>query len=280
LISAPRPARIALCVQYQGAPYCGWQRQRQAPSVQQTLEEAIRKLDSSDAIRATAAGRTDAGVHASGQVIHFDSTSPIPARTWAHALNGRLPETIRALESAPVPRSWHACHSAVFRRYRYLLFNGRRPNLFLAPFSWHRYRSRLDEAAMGRALGGLLGHHDFSAFQRSGSRRRHARTTIQEVQLERHGDLLEIEIQASGFLYGMVRLIMGQLVAIGERRLAETAFQERWRQRRRSEVKEAAPPHGLCLIRVGYRESPFGAAPCRDGQPHFRLAAQDPPPSP
>jgi tRNA pseudouridine38-40 synthase len=270
--------RLALCLQYDGAAFQGWQRQTRQSSVQQTLEEAIAQLDPEASPRVIAAGRTDSGVHAAAQVVHFDAMGPIPPHRWPKALNGRLPSTIRVRAAAAVAQDWHACFSARYRRYRYTIHNGRTPNLFLAPWSWHRYQVRLDEGAMAAALQSLLGEHDFSAFQRAGSRRSHAITTIQEVSLERQGDLLVAEIQASGFLYGMVRLIMGQLVAVGEGRLRLEAFVDRWRRRAREEVREAAPPQGLCLLRVGYPQPVFPEALWYDGQPRFLLESSDPPP--
>ena len=247
--------------------------------MQQTLEEAISSLDPHCPIRAVAAGRTDTGVHASGQVVHFDAAGPIPPQRWARALNGRLPPTVRVRAAAAVSPNWHACFSAQYRRYRYTIYNGRTPNLFLAPWSWHRYQLRLDEGLMAEVLQQLLGEHDFSAFLRAGSCRSHARTTLQEVSLLRQGDLVVAELQASGFLYGMVRLLMGQLVAVGEGRLSPEALIGRWRDRARAEVKEAAPPQGLCLLRVGYLESPFPKTAWYDGQPQFRLDIDDSPPS-
>ena len=118
-------------------------------------------------------------------MVHFDCGDRIPPAKWAPALNGRLPSTIRVRESVLRPKDWHACYSAIYRRYRYTIHNGRRPNLFLAPWSWHRYQLRLDESRMRDALNGMLGLHDFSAFMRAGSRRAHARTTVQEVELVR-----------------------------------------------------------------------------------------------
>ena len=176
-------------------------------------------------------------------MVHFDSSGPIPASRWAPALNGRLPSSIRIREAVERPLRWHACYSASYRRYRYTLYNGRRPNLFLAPWSWHRYQTSLDDKAMQQALHGLLGCHDFAAFQRAGSRRSHSRTTIQDVSIQRRGDLIDLEIQASGFLYGMVRLLMGQLVAVGEHRLTPEYFERRWRERRRNEVKDLSLIH-------------------------------------
>ena len=277
---APIRRRIALCLQYEGSAFCGWQRQRNGHSVQAALEAAIEQLDPLRPIQTFAAGRTDAGVHAAGQVVHFDCSDRIPANKWAPALNGRLPATIRVRESVLRPSNWHACYSATYRRYRYTIHNGRRPNLFLTPWTWHRYHHRLDESRMRDALSGMVGLHDFTAFMRAGSRRAHARTTVQDVALVRQGDLLRVEIQASGFLYGMVRLLMAQLVAVGEHRLTVNGFEQRWRQRRRWEVKEAAPGHGLCLLRAGYEEEIFSKAGWYDGQPWFFLAESDPPPDP
>ena len=267
--------RIALCLQYDGAAFCGWQRQRNAPSVQQTLEQAIAGLDANSPVRSVAAGRTDAGVHAAGQVVHFDTAGPIPAERWVKALNGRLPVSIRVRAAREVSESWHACFSATYRRYRYTIHNCRNSNLFLAPWTWHRYQQRLDDGAMARALEAMLGEHDFSAFQRAGSRRAHGRTTLQEVQVDRQGDLITVELQASGFLYGMVRLILGQLVAVGEGRLSPAVLERRWRECRRGEVREAAPPQGLCLLRIGYREPPFPRAAWYDCQPRYQLDSSD-----
>lgn len=270
--------RIALCLQYDGSAFHGWQRQAAHTSVQEILEAAISALDPHSPAQVVAAGRTDSGVHAAAQVAHFDAAGPIPPHRWPKALNGRLPDTIRVRAAQAVPANWHACFSATYRRYRYTIYNGRLPNLFLAPWSWHRYQVALDDRAMALALGALLGEHDFSAFQRAGSRRAHARTTLQEVSLEREGDLIIAELQASGFLYGMVRLIMGQLVAVGEGRQSPEVFVERWLRLARQEVKEAAPPQGLCLLRVGYPEPVFPEAAWYDGQPRFLLERSDPPP--
>ena len=269
--------RIALCLQYDGSAYCGWQRQPRDPSVQETLEGALAQLDRLGSAVAVAAGRTDSGVHASGQVVHFDTAGPIPAHRWPAALNGRLPASIRVRAAAAVPADWHACFSASYRRYRYCLYNARTPNLFLAPWSWHRYRLRLDEGLMRRALEGMLGRHDFAAFERAGSSRSHSVTTLQEVQVQRLGDLITVELQASGFLYGMVRLVMGQLVAVAEGRLSLETFEQRWRTRARASVKEAAPPQGLCLIRVGYPQELFPRALWYDSQPRYLLECSDAP---
>ena len=263
--------RIALVIQYDGSCFRGWQNQKDSITVQGTLEEKIAELDPSRPVKVIAAGRTDSGVHASGQVVHFDCAGPIPTHKWSSALNGRLPSSIKVLEAVSVPSNWHACYSARYRRYRYSIFNGSYPNLFLQNMSWHKYRFRLDVNLMRHALNDLLGLHDFAAFQKAGSNRSNSLTTVQDVSIFRHGDIVSAEIQASGFLYGMVRLLMGQLVAVGEKRLSLDKFRYVWKQGLRSEVKEAAPPHGLCLIRVGYDEKIFSKEKSFDTFPSFYL---------
>tara|TARA_Y100001968_G_C18818392_1_gene463466 strand:- start:61 stop:462 length:402 start_codon:yes stop_codon:yes gene_type:complete len=129
-------------------------------------------------------------------------------------------------------------------------------------------------------LSQLHGFHDFAAFQKAGSNRSHSWTTIQEVELERTGDLISIDVQASGFLYGMVRLLVGQLVAIGEHRLDLDEFENRWRNCLRSQVRESAPAHGLCLIRAGYSDFVFSESSWFDTFPKFKLSGIDSPEMP
>ncbi len=269
-----------MILQYEGTSFCGWQRQPNLPSVQGVLEDAIAELDPLRPVNVVAAGRTDAGVHAAGQVVHFDCSGPIPVERWASVLNGRLPSSVNVLEAVSRPRDWHACFSAKYRRYRYIIYNARRPNLFLSPWTWHRYQYRLDEDLMRDALEGMLGQHDFAAFQRSGSHRAHSITTIEDVCLYRDGDLLFCEIQATGFLYGMVRLLVGQLVALGEHKLSLEVFENRWRKKLRSEIKEAAPAKGLCFLKAGYGEDVFSAFISSDLAPLYSLAHYDPPCNP
>lgn len=248
---------MALLLQYEGTAYHGWQRQRHGPTIQATLEAAVCKLQPGFQGVVTAAGRTDAGVHAAAQVAHVDVTSPIPDHRWPQALNGCLPPDIRVLGSRAVSSQWHACFSACWRRYRYLLYNDPVPNLFLRTTSWHRYKTSLDEQRMAAALQPLLGYHDLRAFQRTGSSRSHSHTTIQAVDVQRWGDVVAVDVQCSGFLYGMMRLLVGQLVAVGEGRLPLTVFEQRWRWGKREEVQEAAPPQGLCFMGVGYEPAIF-----------------------
>lgn len=248
--------RIALRLQYLGKDFCGWQRQPNGISVQQVIEETIAQISGHSTI-IHGAGRTDTGVHAAGQTAHFDTDSPIPPDRWAKVLNAHLPPSIAIWESALVGSHWHAQFSAIWRRYRYVIYTHAIPNVFLRPFTWHYYYSPLDAVLMHHALQAFVGEHDFGAFQRAGSKRRHARLTVHWAKCWQEGHLLFMEMQASGFLYGMIRLVMGQLVRVGSGELSLEAFWRIWHNRDRSSVKYAAPPQGLCLIGVGYSESPF-----------------------
>ncbi len=272
--------RVGMSLQYDGSTFCGWQKQKTGLSIQGTLEKIISGFDPIRPVKVVAAGRTDAGVHAAGQVVHFDFCGHIPATRWASTLNGRLPDSIRIRQAIERPLDWHACHSAIYRRYRYFIYNGCSPNIFLSNWSWHRYQFRLDEDLMQLALDGLIGFHDFSAFQRSKTNRLNGWTTIQDAKVERSGDLIFIDIQASGFLYGMVRLLVGQLVALGEHKLSLKNFEARWKECRRAEVRYAAPAKGLCLIRAGYKDLLFSKSAWFDTFPKYSLEVLDSPPAP
>ena len=260
--------RVALIIQYDGSCYSGWQRQRNSISVQEIIEDALFKI-SNQIIKTFAAGRTDAGVHASGQVVHFDIDFIIPSERYSDLLNSRLPQTIRVIESVEVENSWHACYSALYRHYRYLVNNSKIPNLFLNKWSWHRYQKSLDEFSMSKALEGMKGEHDFFAFQKSGSNRSTSVTTIKNIELERIGDLILIDIKASGFLYGMVRSIVGQLVLVGEKKITPEIFKDRWTCKKKYDVRESAPAKGLCFINSVYKENVFKRINKNDLFPKF-----------
>ena len=262
--------RVALVIQYLGTHFHGWQRQPQQRTVQEEIEAAIQRLVGYP-VTVHAAGRTDAGVHAAAQVAHFDAQSSIPAHKWAAVLNTQLPNDVLIRASAAVNQNWHARFSAKWRRYRYTIYTDPRPNLFIQPFSWHYYHARLDEDSIQAALEPLIGQHHLAAFHRSGSKRAHSWVEVQAAECYRKGPFLYIEIQADGFLYGMVRLLVGLLVQVGRHERSLANFTEIWQQQRRHEVKYAAPPQGLCLLRVGYPEFPFPPEVWYDTQPEFVL---------
>ena len=260
--------RVALLIQYDGSFYSGWQKQRNAISVQETIENALSKI-SNKTIRIFAAGRTDAGVHASGQVLHFDIDFVIPCDRYADLLNSKLPLSIRVLESVEVQESWHACYSAIYRHYRYVINNSKIPNLFLNKWSWHRYQKNLDEVSMVNALDGMQGEHDFFAFQKSGSNRSTSITNIKNIELQRIEDLILIDIKATGFLYGMVRSIVGQLVLVGENKITPEIFIDRWISKKKQDVRESAPANGLCFINAVYEKNVFKRINKNDLFPKF-----------
>ena len=260
--------RIALVIQYLGGNFHGWQRQLQQRTVQEELETALSEVIGHPVV-VHGAGRTDAGVHAAAQVAHFNATGPIPAQRWASILNSRLPKDILIRGSAQVSPTWHARFSAIWRRYRYTLYTEKRPNLFVEPFAWHYYRQPLEESLIQSALNPLVGYHHLAAFRRAGSARKDSWVDVQVAQCHRRGPFLQLEIQASGFLYGMVRLLVGMLVEVGQGKRSPEEFTDLWVEQRREEVKYAAPAKGLCLLRVGYPEFPFAPEVWFDTQPQL-----------
>jgi tRNA pseudouridine38-40 synthase len=267
--SQPLPTqRVALVIQYLGTNFHGWQRQKGHRSVQEEIETAIATVLGHH-VTLHGAGRTDSGVHAAAQVAHFDVQSLIPSQKWATVLNSYLPPDVFIRASAPVSDSWHARFSAVYRRYRYTIYTEDRPNLFVQPFSWHYYYAPLDESLIQAALQPLLGKHHLAAFHRAGSARKHSWVEVQAAECRRSGPFIHIEIQADGFLYGMVRLLVGMLVEVGAGKRSLDNFTAIWKEEQREKVKYAAPAQGLCLLRVGYPDFPFPPEIWYDTQPYL-----------
>ena len=262
--------RVALLIQYDGSNYSGWQKQINANTVQEILERALLKI-TDQTVKTFAAGRTDAGVHASGQVVHFDIDCVIPGNSFSDLLNNLLPSTIRIMESVEVKDNWHACYSAMYRHYRYVINNSKFPNLFINNWSWHRYQKVLDEVLMSNATKRMEGEHDFFAFQKSGSHRRNSITKIKKIDIKRVEDLILVDIKATGFLYGMVRLIVGQLVLVGEKKISPETFTDRWVNKKKNDVKESAPAKGLCFVNTVYEENVFKKINNNDFFPVFLI---------
>ena len=262
--------RVALLIQYDGSNYSGWQRQKNATTVQEILERALLQI-THHVVKTFAAGRTDSGVHASGQVVHFDTDCVMPGSSYSDVLNSLLPSTIRILESVQVKYNWHACYSAMYRHYRYVINNSRFPNLFINNWSWHRYQKVLDEVSMADASKKMEGEHDFFAFQKSGSNRSTSITKINNIDIQRVEDLILVDIKATGFLYGMVRLIVGQLVLVGEKKISPETFTDRWLNKKKDDVKESAPARGLCFVNAVYEENVFKKINKKDFFPVFLI---------
>ncbi len=269
-LSSPEEQRVALVVQYLGTHFQGWQRQAKGRTVQGEIEQAIASV-LGHPVTLHGAGRTDSGVHAAAQVAHFSAPQHIPAHRWRSILNSRLPDDVLIRAATSVPAGWHAQFSAQWRRYRYTLYTDPVPNLFVRPFSWHYYYEGLDLGAMAAALQAMVGHHDLAAFQRAGSKRPHSWVDLQEAICYRQDPFILVELQATGFLYGMVRLVMGLLVQVGRGQVSVEEFTHLWRTGQRQRVKYAAPAQGLCLLRVGYDPPPFPPGIWWDTQPRLHL---------
>ncbi len=245
-----RPYRYRLTVAYVGTAYAGWQRQANASSVQAELERALADL-TGEPVTVQGAGRTDAGVHARGQVAHLDLSRPFPADGLVFGGNFRLPDAIRILDAAPVPAAFHAQFSAVAKTYRYRFYRARLAPPELAPFVT-LVPSRLDLDALRAATARLVGRHDFAAFALAGGTYRTTRRTLYRSAWEESGPELALACVGDGFLRGMVRGIAGTLldVAAGRRSVAEVV------RLLDGEVRGAAgptaPAAGLSLERVDY----------------------------
>ncbi len=206
--------RIALGVEYEGSGFCGWQSQAGGGAVQDALEAALSMVADAPT-RVVCAGRTDAGVHAIGQVVHFDTDAVRPDTAWVRGVNAHLPASVAVRWAKPVPDDFHARFSARGRRYRYLLLNrGERPGLMAKRVGW--FHRPLDADAMRAAAALLLGEHDFSAFRSVECQAKSPVKTLRRADVARHGDLLVFDFEASAFLHHMVRNIVGALVYVGK----------------------------------------------------------------
>jgi tRNA pseudouridine38-40 synthase len=282
---------LKLTIAYDGTAYAGWQYQLDKPTIQATLEDAIAQV-TGQRVRVLASGRTDAGVHALGQVVGFRTDSALPPDVLLRALNANLPHDIAVLDVAEAPADFHPIRDALRKRYRYIIHDGPVRDVLGRHFVWHYPYGRLDADAMQRAAAALLGTHDFSSFESSGAPRKSNVRTISELQIQRgraghdilpspfgrgaggeggsmregraggtdflpHAEREEyvtIDIEADGFLYNMVRAIVGTLVQVGCGRRPESWPAEVLLATDRRVAGPTAPPQGLCLMSVDYEE--------------------------
>ncbi len=248
---------IKLTLAYDGTGYAGWQVQPGENTVQAALEAAIEKI-TGEKVRAIASGRTDAGVHALGQVVGFRAQTHLAADVLQRALNAELPQDIAVLDAAEASEGFHPIRDAVRKRYRYVIHDGPVRDVLRRQYCWH-YTSRLDDAAMARAARTLLGTHDFSSFETSGAERKDSIRTVCDLRVERgrgaEADWITIEIEADGFLYNMVRAIVGTLVEVGRGAEDQSWIAEVLAAKDRRAAGPTAPPHGLFMVRVEYGEN-------------------------
>ena len=252
---------LKIVLAYDGTNYCGWQYQPDVATVQGTLETAIQSA-TGRAVRVTASGRTDSGVHALRQVASLQIDTTLSDETLYRALSAKLPEDIRILSVSTVDDSFHSIRDAVSKRYRYLIQDGGQEDVFYRRFQWFLPKP-LDDQAMKTAAEFVRGKHDFASFESVGSPRQSSVRTVLDISVERQkreiSEAICIEIAADGFLYNMVRNIVGSLVKIGQGRAEIELIPQLLEERDRKNAGMTAPACGLTLVNVEY------AASTRDG---------------
>ncbi len=235
---------------YDGTRFSGWQTQPNDRTVQETVEHAWTEI-TGESVRLTASSRTDAGVHALGQVAGVKTDSLLSAETLLNGLNAKLPEDVVVHLVEAAPAGFHATRDAKQKRYRYQIHNDRRRPLLERRYVWHVIQ-RLDAAAMHEAAQALVGKHDFRSFQTTGSKRQSTVRTIFSVNVTRECSRLSIEVEGDGFLYNMVRILAGTLVEVGRGRRSVGEMPMVLAACDRGVAGQTAPPQGLTLLDVEY----------------------------
>jgi tRNA pseudouridine38-40 synthase len=242
--------RLKLLLEYSGTRYHGWQVQPNAVTVQGTLEACLARLTNAP-VRLHAAGRTDAGVHALGQVVHFDTTSTIALPALVRGANSLLPSDIVVRQAEDVPMHFHARYSARRKTYAYIVHNHSVPSALRAPYAWHVPQA-LALPAMREAARVLLGRHDFSAFRAASCTARDPWRSLFCLRILGHAECLVFVLSADGFLQHMVRTIVGTLAAMGRAQIPADAMATILQSGQRQYAGPTAPAHGLFLVRVFY----------------------------
>lgn len=246
---------IKLIIEYDGTNYCGWQVQENGPSIQAEIEKALFAV-TGEKININGSGRTDAGVHAKGQVANFTTESSIPPEKFAYALNNKLPEDIVIKESAEVPLDFHARFSAVGKKYSYLVINTRFPSALLRNHAYHvNYCERLDIERVKIAAEAFIGTYDFSGFMASGSKVSNAVRTIYDISVEQEEELIRFIYKGSGFLYNMIRIITGTLLYTGIGKINPEDIRDIILSKDRERAGITVPACGLYLEEVYYNLS-------------------------
>ncbi|BDM63882.1 tRNA pseudouridine synthase A [Shewanella sp. NFH-SH190041] len=244
--------RIALGVEYDGSAFYGWQRQAEVDSVQAQLERAL-SIVANEPIELQCAGRTDAGVHATGQVVHFDTNASRKEGAWTLGVNAHLPDGIAVRWARTVDDEFHARFSATARRYRYVIYNHNfRPGILRQGVS--HYHGDIDEGKMHMAAQALLGEQDFTSFRAIQCQSRTPFRNVHRVSVTRQGMYVIVDIQANAFLHHMVRNIVGSLLEIGLGRQPLDWIRTLLALKDRTKAAATAKPHGLYLVDVTYPE--------------------------
>jgi tRNA pseudouridine38-40 synthase len=245
--------RHALGIEYDGSGFQGWQRHGNGPTVQALVEDVLGRIADSP-VAVTCAGRTDAGVHAACQVVHFDSEAERTPRAWVLGGNSQLPPAVRLLWCQPVPGDFHARYGARARAYRYRILNRDvAPAIGHATLSWERLP--LDAAAMDAAAQALVGEHDFSAFRTAQCQAKHPMRCLHRISVRRDGPIVEVVVEANAFLHHMVRNIVGSLLPVGRGERPPAWIAELLAGKDRTVAGPTAPSQGLVFIGPRYPAS-------------------------
>lgn len=244
---------LCMVIAYDGSGYHGFQIQPDVITIQQVLQQTLHELTGEE-IHVSGSGRTDAGVHARRQVIHFKTNSPIPIERWTRIMNGRLPDDIVVLQTCEVPDHFHARKSARSKTYRYSIRNGPIPDVFKRKYEWH-VPQPLDWTGMEKGLKHLVGEHDFTSFSSSRTDKEDRVRTVYAAWIEREPhdpELYHIYLTGNGFLYNMVRIIVGTLLEVGRGVRSSDDIAKILAARNRTCAGPTAPPQGLTLWEVQY----------------------------
>jgi len=244
---------IRILLAYDGTPYLGWQTQPQGPTIQSILQDSL-KIITGEQVTVKGSGRTDAGVHALGQVANFHTLSTINPQAFARALNSVLPPTIAVIGADEVDVNFDAQFSAVNKLYRYRVFNSYTKSPFELKRAWH-INTHLDVETISSVSSFILGNKDFSSFRAAGCVAKNPVRTVSRCDIGCDGDIISFEIEADGFLRHMVRNIVGTLIDVGRHRFSTDDFAAIVEARDRKCAGMSAPPHGLYLVRVDYPAS-------------------------
>lgn len=242
--------RVKLTLSYDGTFFCGWQKQKNGVSVQQTVEDAVFNL-TGERVTVTASGRTDAGVHAAGQVAHFDTNANIPPEKFYKAINTFLPDGVKALKSEKVSDKFNARRSAKRKTYEYSVYLSDTEQPLKERYSTRVYGD-IDAEKMRSAAKLIEGEHDFKAFSATGLSVKTTVRTVYGINVEKSGIDIKIRVTGNGFLYNMVRIIAGTLVKIGRGELSESDIKKAFEKGERELLGETMPAKGLSLISVEY----------------------------
>ena len=240
---------LKITIQYNGKDYCGWQRQPNSLGIQGNIENAIYEI-TKEKVKLIGSGRTDAGVHAFGQVANFLINSNIPASKLPLAINSKLPKDISVIDCVEVDDNFHSRYSAIGKTYRYLIYHSQYRSPIYKDISY-QVKYDLDIEKMKKEAKFLLGEHDFCGFMSSGSSVLDTVRTISDISIKTEEDLIIIEITGNGFLYNMVRIIVGTLVDIGRGKIDES-LEDIISSKDRKRAGHTAPAHGLFLKKVYY----------------------------